>query len=153
MEGGCKRLTLANRDDPTRAGFSRENLHIRSGLLYPGCADEDSPEGPIPQSPDIQVGFERVNLTAERVPANRHVDAAQSLLARSRVGQPVCQHDHARARAEYRHAIGDSLPQLLGEPEDVDELPDRRGLAARDYQTLDAIQFVRTTYRSRLGVS
>jgi hypothetical protein len=62
----------------------------------------------------IHVGLERIDLAPVGVPSDGDVHQREQRLT---VEHPLCQHDHARARAEDRHpgpgALPDGLDQLV----------------------------------------
>src|SRR6516162_7087192 len=108
MEGRGKQLPLPDGDDPTGVLFGSQNADACAGLLYPGRPDEDGAERVFrvtlataaAEAGQGDVALEGVDLAAERVPADGHVDAAVGLLAFDTVGQPVGQHDHPGAGTE-----------------------------------------------------
>src|SRR4051794_34998196 len=69
-----------------------EHLDVRPGLLDPRRADEHRADRLV-AVPDVEVGFERVHLAAERVSPSRKVGEAEVL---------AVQDDHPGARAEDR---------------------------------------------------
>jgi hypothetical protein len=90
-----------------------------------------------------------VDLAAERVPADGHVDAAVGLLAFDAIGQPVGQHDHAGAGTERGQPFADELAQRLEDLEGDGEPPQRRRLATGDHQPVHAVEFLRAADRRR----
>src|SRR6185437_13277054 len=93
------------------------------------------------------VALEGVDLAAERVPADGHVDAAVGLLAFDAIGQPVGQHDHSGAGTERGQPFADELAQRLEDVEGDGEPPQRRRLATGDHQPVHAVEFLRTADR------
>src|SRR5262249_51862782 len=94
MERRGKRRTLADGDDPTRAGLGRQNLDAWPDLLHPGSPDKDRAERRRSGGADVDAAYERVGLAAERVPPDRHVVRAERLLVAGPLQQPAGQHDH-----------------------------------------------------------
>src|SRR5215831_8695158 len=80
VEGCGKQLPLPDGDDPTGALVSSQNADARADPLHPGRADEHRPERVTGYPGQGDVVLERVDLAAERVPADGHVDAAVGLL-------------------------------------------------------------------------
>src|SRR5689334_19175473 len=114
VEGRRKQWPLPDGDDPTGALVSSQNADLRAGLLYPGRPDEYGAERiAVPEAGQVDIPLEGVDLAAERVPADGHVDAAVGLLPLHPVGDPVRQHDHPGAGAERRQALADQLAQRL----------------------------------------
>src|SRR6516165_9007019 len=88
VEGSGKQLPLPDGDDPTGALLGSQNADARTSLLYPRCPDKDRAERAFWYVPGQRdVALERVDLAAERVAADRHVDAAVGQLAVHAVGQ------------------------------------------------------------------
>ena len=142
MERRSQQCPLADRDDPTRARVGAEYLDIRAGLLYPRRPDEYSAQRGAGHSLQLDVTFERVHLTAERVPPHRHIDSAERLLPVDPVDQPVRQHDHPGTAAERGQAGLYPLAHRLHQVERHGQLPDRGGLAARDDQAVDLVELL-----------
>src|SRR4029077_16628499 len=67
-----------------------EYLHLGADLVDPRGANEHASHGPLEAVP-LEVGLERCNLAAKRVPAHPEVDEAQMV---------AIEHDHPGARAE-----------------------------------------------------
>src|SRR5829696_3862369 len=84
--------------------------------------------------------LEGVDLPAEGVAPDRHVQAAEGLLALDPVQHPVGEQDHPRAGPVRRHAVADPLAQRLQQVERDRQLGDRGRLTARDDQGVDAVQ-------------
>src|SRR6266516_1053921 len=150
MEGRGKQLPLPDGDDPTGAQVGSQNADARTSLLYPRCPDEDRAERAFYYAPGQRdVALEGVDLAAERVPADGHVDAAVGLLAFDAVGQPVRQHDHPGAGTERGQALADELAQRLEDVEGDGEPPQRRRLTTGDHQAVHAVEFLRAADRRR----
>src|SRR5260370_16857371 len=88
MERGGERRTLADRDDPTRAGLGSDDLDARAGLLYPGRPDEHRAEVRAGNAAQRDVALERVHLAAKRVPPDGHVDPPDRPLPLGPLPQP-----------------------------------------------------------------
>ena len=86
---------------------------------------------------DVQVGFEGVELVAERIAPHGDVEAAEGLLPVDRVQHGVGEHDEAGAGAVHRHPVGDPGLERLGQTEGAAELVHDARLAARDHQAVD----------------
>src|SRR6266571_1474631 len=140
VEGCGKQLPLPDGDDPTGALVGSQNADARTGPLYPRRPDEDGAERvrTVAESAQRDVVLEGVDLAAERVPADGHVDTAVGLLAFDAVGQPVGQHDHPGAGTERGQALVDELAQRLEDVEGDGEPPQRRRLAAGYHQAVEA---------------
>src|SRR3954471_9081497 len=148
MERRRQQRTLSYGDDPT-GGLTvvdpRERLDRFAQLLPPGGPDEHGMHRFV-QPPEADVALEGVDLPAEGVAPHRHVDPAHADLVGGAVEHPVGQQDHAGARAERRHAVGDPLLQRLEQVERHQQLADRRRLTAGDDEPVDPIELVRTSY-------
>src|SRR5690349_12551603 len=86
VEGSGKQLPLPDGDDPTGALVGSQNADARTGLLHPRRPDEHGAErvcavAALADASQRDVVLEGVDLAAERVPADGHVDAAVGLLA------------------------------------------------------------------------
>src|SRR4051812_39946911 len=135
VERRREQVALPHRNDPTRgrAGLDlREDLHLRRDLLDPGRADEDRPDRLAVDPLEGEVLLEALDLPPERVPADRHVDAAERLLPGNGVHDAVGQQDHSRARPVRRHPLLDPVEDRFAHVEGPGELVDRRRLPARD---------------------
>ena len=154
MEGRGKQPTLPNSDRVTRAPSGSEGREHRrpwSDGLDPGRSDEDRVERTPWDADDVDVLFEGVHLPAESVTANRDVDSAERFGQpgphRSAV-EPVGEQDHAGAGPEGRQAGGKVLPERLEQPELAGQLDHRGGLATRQHDAVDVIQFRRPADRA-----
>src|SRR5271166_6065627 len=149
VEGRGQQWPLPDRDDPTRALVGSQNADARAGLLHPRGPDEDRVERlfvvtfVVTEPVERDVALEGVDLPAERVPADGHVDPAVGLLAACAVGQPVREHDHPGAGSERGQAGGDELAQRLQHVEGDGEPPQRGRLAAGYDQPVDSMEFLR----------
>src|SRR5207249_462889 len=72
VEARCKEPSLSRRDDGVVREAS-EHLHTRPDATDPRRADEHSVEGRLAERLYIEVSFERVDLTTERVAFDGHV--------------------------------------------------------------------------------
>src|SRR4051795_8426592 len=100
VERRREQVALPHRDDPTRGrpGLDlREDLHLRRDLLDPRRTDEHGTHRIAVDTREGQVLLEALDLPAERVAADRHVDPAERLLAGHDVHNAVRQEDHPRA--------------------------------------------------------
>jgi len=158
MEGRRHQRPLLNGDDSTggRAGANAsENVDLLAGLLHPGRANEHGMERMIRDgfSREIKIRLEAVDLTSERVAANRDVETAEGLLPAARVEDPVRQHDHAGAGAQGRQAGAQPIPQWLEDLERHGELGHGGRLAARQNDSVEAVQLGGSPYRPDLGAA
>src|SRR6266498_3675940 len=99
VERRGQQLSLANHDNLTGGGTrgdGRERRRRGADRLDPRRADEHGMQRPALEPVDREVGLERVNLPAEGIPAHRHVDPAERLLALRPADETVGEQDHAR---------------------------------------------------------
>src|SRR5207247_7300886 len=85
VEGRGKQLPLPDGDDPTGALVGSQNADARTGLLHPRCPDKNGAERVLCLATLIaadagqgDVALEGVDLAAERVPADGHVEDRKS---------------------------------------------------------------------------
>src|SRR5262245_26799750 len=106
MKRGSEQRPLANGDDPSAAprqrllpGDGRDHVNTASDRLDPRSPDEYGTQRSVVlrQPVDRKIRLEGVDLTAERVAADGHVDPADRLLALDGVDDRIGEHDHARA--------------------------------------------------------
>ena len=107
--------------------------------------------GPPSKPTTSSVGLERVDLAAEGVARDDDVEAAERLLPRDRVGEPVGEHDHAGARAVHRHARRDRLADRALHAERARQLVDDARLAAGDDETVDRGELRGSPHERHLG--
>src|SRR3954462_15638682 len=94
VEGRGQQAALPDRDNPTggrTVGDAPHHLHARADPLDPRRPDE---HGVQVRAVEGHGALERVDLAAERVPPDRHVDTAEGLLVGAPVEDLVGQHDH-----------------------------------------------------------
>ena len=84
VKRGREKRTLPDGDDPTV--ILAQHGYFLARLLYPGRADEYRVER---RALDEDLALEGVHLAAEGVAPGGHVDAAEGLLARDAVLEPV----------------------------------------------------------------
>src|SRR5690606_13365629 len=115
--------------------------HLDRGpvLLYPRGTDEDGMERLI-ETPDVEVGFERVVLATEGVAADDDVEAPELWLGS--LGHAGGEKDHPRANAEHGHSGFDAVAQGLQQIEALGETADRGRLAAGDDERVDGFEVV-----------
>ena len=81
VEGRGERRTLADGDDPTRARLGRQNLDPGPTSSTQGARMNTARNGGPPRAASIvDIALEGVDLAAERVAPDRHVDRAERLL-------------------------------------------------------------------------
>jgi hypothetical protein len=145
MERGRKQRTLPDGNDLTGSGSSDhrgQDLHGRSGILDPWSPDEHGMQWlATVEARELKVGFERFDLTAERVTPNGDVQPAQGLLVRRRIKDAVGQQDHSCTRAEHRQAAFDPFTERFEEVECADQFVHGRGFAAGQDERSDAVEF------------
>ena len=140
-------IALPHRHDPL-IGQSSQNLYTGSHALDYGGSDEDRVDRPVAQDRHRQIGLERVELAAEGVALDRHVDQREDgLLA---AGDLLGDDDHARARAQNRGAGPGKGHDRLAQIPASDELAHGRALAARQDQAGDAFEVLGQPNRNRL---
>src|SRR4051794_18186938 len=111
VERRREQVALPHRDDPTcgRPGLDLgQDLHLRRNLLDPGRTDEHGTHRLAVHALEAEVLLEALHLAPEGVAAHRHVDAAEGLLPRDGVHDPVGEQDHPGARAVGGHALLDA---------------------------------------------
>lgn len=97
----------------------------------------------------VQIALEGVDLATEGVAPHGDIEAAERLLTGGATEQPVGQHDHARTRAEDRHAVGDALADRLDEVERAGQPAHRGRFAARDHERVAPIELTPAAHRGR----
>ena len=132
MEGEREQVVLTDRD---RVPIDVcQHCHFRPVLGDPGGTDEDRVDRPAGNAGDLEVGFKRVQLTAERVALRDHIEDPQV--------SPV-EHDHAGARTENRLAGGGKRTQGIAEPFALDAERHHRRLAAGHHQRVKPVEVSR----------
>lgn len=177
MEGGGQQLAgthCHNSSCPRQlggvgglAGFRRfhlrQDLHVLSHPLHPGAADEDRMHrvhagfrSTEVQALEIQVGFERLALAAKGVAADSDVKAAEGLLGRT--GEICCrirnvgrEQDHACTGAVHGQALANVFAERIGKVKGPGQLVDGGGLAAGNYEAVQAVQFLRAAHWHGVG--
>ena len=89
-------------------GHGRKHLDLRASPLDHGGSHENGVQR-RDQPIDVEVGFERVALAPERVPAYGNIDDAEVMLVRPAVEDVSCEQDHAGACPEGGHALSQSF--------------------------------------------
>ena len=102
-------------------------------LAHPWCADEDAAERPLAVR-EVQVGLEARNLAAVGIPLHLEIDEAEVT--------PV-EHDHPRTGPEHRAV---ERADRVVDPVERRELRDRRRLAARDHEPVEAVELLRQAH-------
>ena len=87
---------------------------------------------------DLEVGLERVALTAVAVAPNGDVDGAEGALIGTTVERVARKQDHPRAGSEHRHAVGDALGQRIEQARRLEQQRHRGRLAARHHERVDS---------------
>src|SRR3954464_712839 len=137
VERRREQVALPHRDDPTRGGPGLdlgEHAHLRPDVLDPGRPDEHRTHRLAVDTLEGEVLLEALDLAAERVAADRHVDPAERLLPGDGIQDAFRQEDHPGAGPVRRHALLDPVEDRLPQVEGAGELVDRGRLAARDHQ-------------------
>lgn len=142
MERDRERVGLAHRYG--MAVDPGEHRHLGSDAFHPGGSDEDAANRPAVQAVDLDVGLEGVDLPAESVAPNRHIDDAQRLLIHPAIQDGGPQQDHPGAGAEHRQAGGQPFDQRLPELEDIKQTAHGGGFAAGQHDPVDGCEFSRT---------
>ena len=137
MERRQQDLALA--DDHRFIVVLCKHLDLIPDAFDPRRADEDRAHLPYPS--DVDVGFERLHLTAVRVAPHVDVDDAEDRWLA--VGDRARARDHAGARAEDRKPVARALPQRFEQPVLRRQLPDRRRFPTGDDERVG---------RSKLGL-
>src|SRR4051812_40479485 len=84
---------------------ARQHLDALPHARHLRGPDEHRREPPAREPVDVEVGFERVDLTAERVAAHGDVDGGEATLVGAAVEDLGAEEDHPRARAQRRHPV------------------------------------------------
>ncbi len=111
------------------------------GALHPGRPDEHAADRAAVDAIDLQVGFEGIHLTAERVAPHHDVDRTEWSLIGPAVQDLGRQHDHPGAGAERRQTVRQSFGQRVAQIEDVQQSADGRRFAAGDDDAVQLRQF------------
>src|SRR5262245_57849289 len=151
MERRREDRTLAYGDDPTRVGTGLdpgENLDPVADLLDPGGANQHRVERRVERR-EVEIGLERVDLTAERVAAHRDVEPTERLLPHDPALDPVGEQDHPGTRAEGGHPAPKPLAQRLEQLERHRELVHGGALAAGEDEPVDPIELLAPAYGQR----
>src|SRR4051812_24226685 len=127
MERGDEEAALAREHGmPVELG---QHLDRGPGLVDPRRADEHGPQRLAPAR-QLEIGLERRDLPAERVPPDAHVDEPEVV---------AVEHDHPRARAEDRpreaaHGVVEGV--------EAHQARERRRLAAGDHEPVETVELV-----------
>lgn len=177
MEGGGQQPAGTHCDNSSRPGqrgavgcmlgigwFNLgQDFHPGAHTLHPWTADEDGMDrshtgvgGAEVQAFEVQVRLEGFPLASEGVAADGHVQPAECLLGSARkvcggVGNVRGQQDHACAGTVNRQSAGDAFTQWFRQPEGTREFVDGCGLAARDDEPIQAVEFLGTPDADPLG--
>ena len=132
VERDRENVAVPHRD--RMAAYLGQHLDAGSGVLHPGSANEDGPEGLLPEPLDHQVLLEALELATEGVPPAEIVRQSEVVAVAD---------DHPGTAAEDRHT---GVVLLADRP--VEALPlhphrDRGRLAARDHQAVEALELDR----------
>src|SRR5947207_4178117 len=139
MKARREKPSLFRGDDRT-VGEASEDFDARPNATDSRRADEHSVERPFAERLNVEIGFERVELTTEGVAIDGHVHEGRE---RVRMVRNVLRdEDRAGARAPHRHAFGDAVLELVDDPVLARELPDRRALAAGNDQCVDLVELL-----------
>ena len=123
-----------------------QNAHGASRFLYPGCPDEDRPEGSINQFFNLDFFLEAGQLPTERVAPGRDVDQSEVLPARD---------DHSGAGSQHGSTRFMMGADRRRKPGILDSHDDRRALPARENQAVEPSQVFRQAdfHRYRTGTT
>jgi hypothetical protein len=100
---------------------------------------------------DVELGFERRRLRAEGVPANSDIEATDAFLAPDGVENDVGEHDQPGAGAIDGQPGRNPGAQRFGQAESAGHLVHHAGLAARNHETVDTVQLIRTANEFDIG--
>ena len=143
-------------DDVAAGGRRRSGRHrggpgrprLRPSALDDRGADEDGVDRRVTEDRDLQLGLERVELAAERVPLDGDVEQRQDRFFAA--GDLVRQDDHPGARPEDRSTARGEVEDRCVESPALDELAHRRALATRQDEPADAFEIGRLAHANTL---
>src|SRR5207237_4609903 len=130
---------LPRGDDGTVAQ-ARENLDPGTHAADPRRANEHRVERRRAERLDVEIRFERLELSAERVPFHGHVHERRERMGMAR--DLFGDEDRARACPPDGHAFGDAVLELVDDAVLARELSDGRALATRDDQRIDLVELL-----------
>ena len=130
---------LPRRDDRAVTEAS-EDLDAWADTTDSRRADEHSVERLLAERLHVEVRFEGVDLTTERVALHGHVHERRERVRMT--GNVLRDEDRACTCAPHRHAFGDAVLELVDDPVLAGELADRRALAAGDDQRVDLVELL-----------
>jgi hypothetical protein len=139
MKGRSQQVPLPNHDDPTVVTLANgsQDLNGRAHSLYPGGPNEYGPEWLAAKFGNVEVSFERGDLSPKGVASDGDVDATDGLLVGAAVQHLVGQHDHAGARSVDRKPTNDHITQRLQQIVALGEHVHRRRLATRNDEPIE----------------
>ena len=100
---------------------------------------------------DADIGLERVDLPAVRVPPNGDVHHAQPQWSGMFTRDLSRHKDHPRARSVHGHPGSGALGQGLQQTKPVQEFADGRGLSAGKNERIDRMELLRPLHHHRSG--
>src|SRR5438552_13612931 len=139
MKARREKASLPGRDDGA-VTQAREHFDARADPADPRSAYEDRVERRLAERLHVEVGFERVELSAERVAIDAHVHEGRERVRMA--GDLFGDEDRARARPPDGHAFGDAVLELVDDDVLARELSDGRALATRDDQRIDLVELL-----------
>ena len=95
------------------------------------------------QTCDVQLGFERVDLSTVTVPSHTDAHHSQADLIRAAIDDLVCEKNHPCACAENRKTTAKSGAQFLEEVELEEKFAHRRALASRKDDAIETLEVPR----------
>ncbi len=119
---------------------ARQHLDPVTDPLHHGGPDEHRRERATGEPVDVEVGFERVALAPEGVPAHREVDDPEAALVGAAVEHLGGAQDHSCAGAEHGEPLGHPLFEGPLQPRGVEQHRHRGRLPAGHDQGVDAGQ-------------
>src|SRR5579864_1214597 len=145
MERGKQDRPLAHND--RLALVRRQHLDLLADTLDTRRADEDRPH--LSYAADIDVRFERLNLSAIRVAP--HVDVNDTDDGRLPVGDRARARDHAGAGSEDGQSLARALTQGFEQPVVRRQLSDGRRLPAGDDERIGGGKLRGCSYLERVA--
>src|SRR3954449_4412059 len=147
VERGGDDVPLADRDDAAVVE-ARHDIDVGADAVDDGRTDEDTMDGLVTQQGNGEVRLERVQLAAECIALDGHVEQRQHGLVA--VGDVLGEDDHAGARAEQRRPARGELEDGLAHSPAVDEAAHGRALAARQHEPVEVLDLLGQANLDRL---
>ena len=118
VERGDQDCTLAadhRSGHAVESGHAGQHFDVRAGPDHDWSPNEHRVQG-VAEIGYLQLGFERVDLTAERVAPDADVDSAEAPLVGTPIDDVCGKKDHPGTGPERRHPVAKSFGQRIRQP-------------------------------------